>query len=108
MKKSKMFTKMVHAVTVLFALATHVSASGLQESVFYTGTAQLISDAMLAATILCPIFCGLAAVIFATRRGMADEQDGKMWTKRLYIAVICGVVGPLVTGIIALVASYYA
>lgn len=108
MKKSKLFTKLIHAVPMLIALTTRVSASGLQQSVFYTGTAKLISDAMLVATILCPSICGLVAVIFAVRRGMADEQDGKMWTRRIYTAMICGVLGGLISGIIALVASYYA
>ena len=38
---------------------------------------------------------------------MSDEQDGKMWTKRMVVAIICGAGGALVSGIISTIASYY-
>ena len=38
---------------------------------------------------------------------MADEQDGKMWQRRITNAIIWGVGGGLIAGIIALVSSYY-
>ena len=38
---------------------------------------------------------------------MSDEQDGKMWNKRMFVAIICGVGGALVSGVISTIASYY-
>ena len=57
--------------------------------------------------MLCPLVCGLVAIYFAIRKGMADEQDGKMWQRRITNAIIWGVGGGLIAGIIALVSSYY-
>ena len=89
-------------------LSIPVSASGLQSSELYTGTSKLVSDITLVLTVLCPTICGLFAIYFAIRRGMADEQDGKLWTRRITTAIICGVAGGLISGIISLIASYYA
>ena len=84
------------------------SAAGLTDSDIYSGTMRLLADLMIAATIACPTVGGLAAVVFLLRRSMADPQDGKMWMNRVVIAVACGVGGGLVTGLISLIASYYA
>lgn len=84
------------------------STTGLMNSGIYTGTVKLIADIMTAVTILCPSVCGVAAVIFAIRRGMADEQESKTWNRRITTAIVCGVLGGLISGIIALVASYYS
>ena len=97
-------------VLILMAvlLAMPASAAGLQDSVAYTGTVNLIADATLIATILCPTIAGLVAVVFVIRRSMADEQDKKMWMNKIWTAIICGVAGGLITGIISAVASYYS
>lgn len=105
--KSKVSMFAVLAVTMLL-MATPASATGLQGSTIYTGTMQLLADLMLWATIACPVIGGLAAVVFAIRRGMADSQDGREWNKRIVTAIVCGVGGGLITGIISLIASYYA
>lgn len=95
----------IAAMGICFAVPA--SAAGLQGSSIYTGTARLLADIMLVLTILCPTICGLAAIAFAIRRGMADEQDGKMWTRRITTAIICGVLGGLISGIISLIADYF-
>lgn len=82
------------------------AAKTLQESDFYIGLMALLNDTMQVAMIACPIVGGLFCVYYLIRRGMADEQDGKMWNKRIWTAIICGVGGSLVTGIIALITSY--
>lgn len=71
------------------------------------GTKQLLQDVMNFTVVICPVAGGLAAVYFLIRKSMADEQDGKMWSKRIFIAVGCGVGGVLVSGIISMLASYY-
>lgn len=112
MKKTNTLTRK-RAVRLLFvlplvlAMALPVSAAGLTDSTIVTGTQQLLTDATTVLAILCPVVCGLVAIYFAIRRGMADEQDGKMWTRRITTAIICGVGGGLISATIALVASYY-
>lgn len=105
---TKRLSRLCVVVILLTVMVIPASAAGLNESDIYTGTMNLLADLMLAATIACPTVGGLAAVVFLLRRSMADAQDGKMWMNRVVIAVACGVGGGLVTGLISLIASYYA
>lgn len=110
MKRTNLFRKAAAlcciAVVMLFA-AIPASAAGFNDSTLYTGTINLIKDLMGWAMVLCPMFGGLAAVYFMIRRSMADEQEGKMWTNRIVIAIVCGVGGSLVSGLISIVTSYF-
>ena len=106
MRNRKIRNVLMAAVTA-FVLAMPVNAAGLQESNLYTGAMALVNDITSALTVLCPLVGGAAALVFMIRRSMADEQDGKMWTKRMTTAIICGVGGMLVAGIIALLTSYF-
>ncbi len=82
-------------------------ATGISDSTLGTGVKHLLTDLSTYLVIICPIAAALAAVYFIIRRSMADEQDGKFWQKRITVAIICGVGGLLVSGIIALIASYF-
>ena len=82
-------------------------ANGIQTSTFFVGLMNFLNDLMTVLTIACPVVGGLAALVFTTRRSMADEQDGKMWNKRIYTAIICGVAGCLISGVIALITGYF-
>lgn len=95
------------AALLLLCMAVPASAEGLGDSNIVTGTNQLIADIMSVVTVLCPTICGLFAIGFAIRRGMSDEQDGKMWNRRIVTAIVCGVGGGLLSGLITLIASYY-
>ena len=95
------------AMAACLALATVAFAEDVADSVLVTGTTRLLTDIGTALTILCPIVGGVMAVSFAIRRSMADETDGKMWEKRIKTAIICGVGGGLMMGIITLISSYY-
>ena len=88
-------------------LAVSVRADGFADSSVATGTLALVRDVTAWVTVLCPLVCGRVAIYFAIRKGMADEQDGKMWQRRITNAIIWGVGGGLIAGIIALVSSYY-
>lgn len=101
-------------LTIAFALliafttgSIRAGAVDIQSTVFYTGTMKLLNDLLLWATVAAPVIGGLAAIIFGIRCGMADDQDGKIWKKRAIKAGISGVVAALVTGIIAVITSYY-
>lgn len=83
------------------------AAGGLLDSTLATGLKNLLNDVSSFLVILSPVFGGAAAVYFLIRRSMADEQDGKLWEKRIKNAIICGAGGMLVSGVIALVTSYF-
>lgn len=89
------------------ALLTVQASAGIADSEIGTGLKTLISDASTYVTILCPLTGALAAGYFAIRRSMADEQDGKMWEKRIRTSIFCGVGGGLASLVIALLASYF-
>ena len=38
---------------------------------------------------------------------MSDEQDGKLWEKRIKVAILCGVGGCLTSGAISVLSSYF-
>lgn len=98
--------KILCLLALALPLLTTAQAS-FADSTIATGTQRLITDIMGFTIILCPIAGGLAGVYFLIRRSVADEQDGKMWSKRVMVAIGCGVGGALVSGIITLLASYY-
>ena len=91
----------------MVTMTTPAYAANLQNSTLYQGFINFLNDLMGAVAIICPIVCGLFAAYYLSRRGMADEQDGKGWMKRVYQAIGCGVGGTLVSGIIALITSYF-
>ena len=85
----------------------NVIASGIAESNLGAGITKLLNDLSTWLIILAPSAAGAAAVYFVIRRSMADEQDGKLWEKRIKTAIICGVAGALVGGVIKLLSSYF-
>ena len=99
---------LISVLTLLVLTTTPAyAAGGIAGSELGAGLINLTNDVFLYLTIICPIVGGAAAAWFAIRRSMADEQDGKMWEKRIKTAIICGVGGGLGSGVIALVSSYF-
>lgn len=109
MKKlnTKKATVLLLALLLPAVLVTPAFAGGLADSTLGAGLKNLINDVFLYLTILCPLAGGLMAVYFVIRWSMSDEQDGKLWEKRIKTAIICGVGGCLVSGIITLISSYF-
>ena len=107
MRHNKFLRNTILGTCLLVLLATPVNAAGLQSSAIYTGFVNLLNDLTTALMVVCPISGTVAALYFMIRRSMADEQDGKMWTKRITTAIICGVGGMLVSGLISLLTSYF-
>lgn len=89
------------------ALTVAAGATGIEGSPLGLGLKKMVADVSSFLIVLCPLIGGVTAVYFLIRRSMADEQDGKMWMHRVVVAVVCGVAGALVGGVIALVSSYF-
>ena len=104
--KKTLHTMSIVMSTLLFTVFP-AGATGLAGSQLGLGIQNLINDASSLLLILCPIAGGAAAVYFFIRRSMSDEQDGKMWEKRIKTAIFCGVGGGLAGAVISLIASYF-
>lgn len=107
LKIKTIIRRVAAAMVACLTLATAAMAEGVSDSTIVTGTTRLLSDLSTALMILCPTVSGVVAIYFAIRRSMADETDGKMWEKRIKIAIICAIGGPLLIGLISLIAGYY-
>lgn len=83
------------------------TTGGFAGSDFAQGTMNLVNDVSIWFIVLCGVVGTAAAVYCLIRRSMADEADGKMWTKRCTTAVICAVAGALVGSIVAVISGYY-
>lgn len=97
------------ALTALATETTTPSGAGdFASSDIARGTKNLITDISTWFIVICALVGTAAAIYCLIRRGMADEVDGKMWTKRCVTAIICAVGGALIGGIVTLVSSYFA
>jgi len=95
------------SLVMLALFIVPASAGGLADSTLGTGIKQLLNDASSLLIVLCPIAGAVAAGYFAIRRSMSDEQDGKLWEKRIKVAILCGVGGCLTSGAISVLSSYF-
>lgn len=87
---------------------TPTGTGNFANSTIAQGTKNLITDISTWFIVICALAGTAAAVYCLIRRGMADEVDGKMWTKRCVTAIICAVGGALIGGIVTLVSGYFA
>lgn len=89
-------------------LVQSAAATGnIASSELGTGLTNLTNDVLSFLLILCPSVAGAMGVYYLIRRGLADEQDSKMWMRRFITAIGCGAGAALVVGMIKLVASYF-
>lgn len=110
---AKLWSQLRRSLMALAVLASATMACFAEEggsfgnSSFAKGTINLINDVSTYLMIIGPIAGTMAAGYFLIRRAMADETDGKMWMKRVFIAGGCGIGVLLVGGIITMVTGYY-
>lgn len=105
---STAFSAVLPWLTTLPARAVEdETVGGFAGSDFAQGTMNLINDISIWCIVLCGVVGTAAAVYCLIRRSMADEADGKMWTRRCTTAIICAVAGALVGSIVAVISSYY-
>jgi len=95
------------SLVMLAIFIVPASAGGLADSTVGVGFKNLLNDTFSLLIILCPIAGAVSAAYFFIRRSMADEQDGKVWEKRIKVALGCGVGGTLVSAIITTLTSYF-
>lgn len=106
-RKQNMAGRFFLPLILLALFIVPASAGGLADSTIGVGIKNLLNDTFTLLIILCPIAGAVAAAYFFIRRGMSDEQDGKLWEKRIKVAILCGAGGTLVSAIIATLTSYF-
>ncbi|MBQ9168518.1 MAG: hypothetical protein IJX67_08955 [Oscillospiraceae bacterium] len=99
----------VFAVALFLAnmISPAYAVTKLEGSAFYKGLMELLQDVSLAVTFAGPSICIICAGVFFARKSMADEQDGKLWNKRIVNSLICAVAIGLVAGLVTLITSYF-
>lgn len=88
-------------------LASSARAESISSSIVGTGTKSLLNDVSNWIMGLSPTITIIVCIYLATRRGAADDQDAKMWEKRIKTAIFFGIFALLAGVVIKVVASYY-
>lgn len=101
------FSRLVVVAALAAVMLIPAHAGDLNSSTVVTGTKNFINDITLALTALSLGVGGAAFTYFTIRKGMADEQDGRVWQKRMVTSLVCGIGGAIASSIVALIAGYY-
>ena len=88
-------------------LSLTVSANAIENSDIGQGLLAFFTDLSAYIAVVGPIVSTACAGYYLVRKSMADEADGKMWQKRIVVAILCAVGTLLVGGIIYLILSYF-
>lgn len=89
------------------ASASSTAANEIEKSKLYTGTMNLASDALAAVCGISFIVGAACIAYFLWRRGMADQAKKEEWNDRIKVGIVCTILIPLVSGLLAVVAGYY-
>lgn len=110
--KKKVYSFVLAMCTIMILMSGNTAsasstANDIQKSKLYTGSMQLAQDAL---TAICGVsfITGAACVAyFLWRRGMADQAKKEEWNDRIKVGIVCTILIPLVSGLLAVVAGYY-
>lgn len=108
MRKLKMALASVYVTIFSTLLCSNVYATGgIQKSKLVTGTNNLVSDLTKWLTILSIPVTIFLIIYFFIRKGAADEQDQKMWQKRINVSLACGIGAILASSLVNIIVGYY-
>ncbi|MEG2054580.1 MAG: hypothetical protein RR052_06530 [Oscillospiraceae bacterium] len=108
MKNSMLKIKRSVAVVIIAMMCSvPCFANKITQSNIGVGLMEMFKDLGTFGMIVAPIIAGCVCVYFLIRRAIADEQDGKMWTKRMMISLVCGVSVFLISGVFSIIGSYF-
>lgn len=108
MQKKSITKKAILLFTTLQILYfSAISTWAIQNNKVVTGTKKLMEDAMGGLKIVGGVICAAFAVYFFIRKGMSDEQDQKMWQKRINASIISAVGIIVIASVIEAIVKYY-
>ncbi len=105
--KLKKAINLIGITAFIILVKINTFAGNLQNDKVVTGTKKLIQDATKVMGILGALVSIVFGIYFFIRKNMADEQDQKMWNKRIATTVICAIGIVVISGLISTITKYY-
>lgn len=110
-KLKKIRSRIYNAISSFMALTfltMSVFAEGnIANSVIATGTKKLIADVSSWLTSIAITVTAVVCVALFIARGLSDEQDKKMWDKRIKTTIVSGILAITITSLIGVIAGYF-
>lgn len=72
-----------------------------------TGTKNLIADVSSWLTGIAITVTAVVCVGLFIARGLSDDQDKKMWDKRIKTTIVSGILAITITSLIGVIAGYF-
>lgn len=110
-KLKKIRNRIYNAISSFMAVAfltMSVFAEGnIANSVIATGTKKLIADVSSWLTGIAITVTAVVCVGLFIARGLSDDQDKKMWDKRIKTTIVSGILAITITSLIGVIAGYF-
>lgn len=110
-KVNKVTTGIMVMLTLAISNVSIVFAKGeadISKSILFTGTKSLFSDLRKGLLGLTAVLVVTLCIYFGIRYKMADEQDQRMWKKRIGGTIVIGVLITVSTVVIPIILGYYS
>lgn len=107
MKISKRIFKILIFILIFNLMSTVAYASGVISFIGFTGTKRLLNDLTTAAMVLLPIIVVILVIYFNVRKAGAEQDEQRMWTKRIKVALGCLIGGEVAAGLVNMIAFYF-
>lgn len=106
---SKLRKAVIFASTIAFISMVKISAlaGNIANDKVITGTKKLLQDSTTAIGVIGGLASVAFGIYFFIRKNMADEQDQKMWNKRIATTVICAIGIVVISGLLNTIIGYY-
>lgn len=105
---SRLFSILCCLIVFLGCTSPAYAANEIMEWDVFEGIKDLITDVTEVAMWLLPAIAGVYVIYCLIRRSIASDEggDAHMWNKKIKTAIICGVAGGAVSGLISLLSNY--
>lgn len=105
--RNRIYNAISSFVAVTFLTMSGFAQSKIANSVIATGTKKLITDVSSWLTGIAIAVTGVVCVALFIARGLSDEQDKKMWDKRIKTTIVSGILAITITSLIGVIAGYF-
>lgn len=105
--RNRIYTVISSFVTVTFLTMQGFAQGNFANSVIVTGTKNLIADVSSWLTGIAITVTAVVCVGLFIARGLSDDQDKKMWDKRIKTTIVSGILAITITSLIGVIAGYF-
>ena len=105
--RNRIYTVISSFVTVPFLTMSGFEQGNFANSVIVTGTKNLIADVSSWLTGIAITVTAVVCVGLFIARGLSDDQDKKMWDKRIKTTIVSGILAITITSLIGVIAGYF-